>query len=141
MNITDIADIAAVGAFAATTIGVTRSIVSRHLANKPHISIDTSHHISPSRSDLVVDVVNRGPTTEFVRAISIQSIDRTQVWGQDPHNDTELKPRARFTSEFDIASLPKRPDGYVAVARLASGAEIVSPVRHLIAEASGGDAK
>lgn len=159
---TDALGIAALTVSAVSAAGVVYSVVVSRQAlewqrrrdaerGTPQIRVEFEHASTPMRLgfdvlddsdprpmplfyELTVSVVNVGETTEHVKTLWIEQADReagTDLSDQ-LRGDRELKPRSRVTATTELAHIPQWHRGFVGIARLAGGQEIVSPVEHAI---------
>lgn len=87
----------------------------------------------PKYYELTVNVVNHGETVEQLRELVLETGDRTERLSLElrPATEPKIEPHTRHPVAVDVATLPESSTGYVAVARLWRGPEIVSSVEQL----------
>jgi hypothetical protein len=81
---------------------------------------------------LTINVVNSGETTEFLKTLWVEPTAGGQGVDYSPRADVELKPHSRWPVPISAANIPDPADGFLAIAHLAHGQEVTSPVEHLI---------
>jgi len=81
---------------------------------------------------LTINVSNVGQTTEFVKTLWVEPTAGGQGRDYSPPADVEIKPHSRWPVTIDAADIPDPDDGFVAIAHLANGQRVTSPVEHLL---------
>jgi hypothetical protein len=83
---------------------------------------------------LTINVVNAGQTTERLRRMRVEAVDHSAGVDVTADSYEELQPRARLTYPIVLETIPKWRSGFIAIASLAGGEEVVSDVEHADAD-------